>query len=226
LGRDRIKHLKEIGIDRIQLSIDSLNAEEHDAFRNAKGSHERCMMAVDLCLEEDMDIFIQTVVDKNRLHSQEFLGFIDYFNQKGIGVFVSFAKPVGCWERNLDVMINETTDIEYFRELEKKHKVFSHLTPSYGNDIGCPAGINISSINGYGDLLPCIYLPVTIGNIFNEPLKVLLDRAKGLKPFRKDICVMAQSKEFVNKYLSKTYESEIIPVSYKEVFTSEDFIDY
>ena len=73
------KHLKSIGVDRIQLSLDSLNAEEHDAFRNQKGSHERSMRAIDASLNAGLDIFINSVVTKQRLHSDEFIKFLEYF---------------------------------------------------------------------------------------------------------------------------------------------------
>ena len=37
LDDNRAKHLKALGVDRIQVSVDSLNAEEHDRFPPAKG---------------------------------------------------------------------------------------------------------------------------------------------------------------------------------------------
>ena len=47
LDEKKALHLKSIGVDRIQLSLDSLNAAEHDDFRKAPGSHERALKAVD-----------------------------------------------------------------------------------------------------------------------------------------------------------------------------------
>ena len=40
---EKAEHMKKIGIDRIQLSIDSLNAEEHDEFRRKPGAWKRAM---------------------------------------------------------------------------------------------------------------------------------------------------------------------------------------
>ena len=92
-----------------------------------------------------MDLFIQTVVTKERLYSKEFINFIEYFNGRGIGVFVSFAKPVGAWERRYEGCIDNNSrevqgsDLYYFRQLEQKYRLFSHLTPGYGLDMGCIA---------------------------------------------------------------------------------------
>lgn len=64
LNNDRAIELRKSGVDRIQLSIDGLDAVQHDDFRKKKGSHARCMKAVDATLQAGMDLFIQTVVTK------------------------------------------------------------------------------------------------------------------------------------------------------------------
>ncbi len=222
LDEQRAKHLKEIGIDRIQLSIDNSNAGEHDAFRRMAESHKRAMLAVDESLEAGLDIFIQTVVTKQRLYSSEFLEFVEYFNKRDIGVFVTYAKPVGAWEGNFDVLIN-MDDMDYFRELEKRYNLYTHITPAYGLHLGCPAGKNIFSITQMGDILPCPYFHCSMGNFFNEPLKVILDRCMRLKPFKKDTCLLAEDREFIDKYLVKKIYGKPLPVPYKEVFEESDF---
>ena len=51
---------------------------------------------------------------------------------------MSYAKPVGAWEGNFDVLVDKD-DMKYFEELEKRHKLFTHLTPSYGHNMRCIA---------------------------------------------------------------------------------------
>ncbi len=224
LDRDRVKHLKDIGVDRVQLSIDSLYAKEHDEFRRKKGAHYRAMWAVQYCLEEGLDVFIQTVVNKQRLHSKEFMQFVEYFNDKEVGVFVTFAKPIGSWEGNLDVMINKD-DILYFKELEKSHKIFNHLTSAYGQNRGCAGCWNIVSLIGDGGYVqPCPYFHASMGSIFEEPLSVILDRCMRLKPFKKDTCLLAEDREFVDKYLVKKIYGKPLPVRWQDVFTDDDFL--
>ncbi len=40
--------------------------------------------------------------------------FIKYLNNKGVGVFVTYAKPVGAWEGKFDVLV-DNDDMDYFR---------------------------------------------------------------------------------------------------------------
>lgn len=223
LDEKMAKHLKSIGVDRIQLSVDSLDAAEHDNFRNKKGSHERAMRAVDASLAAGLDIFINTVVTKQRLRSDEFIKFVEYFNKKGVGVFVSYAKPVGAWEGKFDVLIDKK-DMKYMEKLEKKYKVFTHLTPAYGLNMGCIALKGMITITQYGDVLPCQYLQVSIGNIFKEPLKDIIKRGMDIKYFGEhiDTCFMAEDKNFLKNYLVKKVYGKPLPVYYSEVFTEKD----
>jgi len=225
LDEKRAKHLKSIGLDRIQLSIDSFDAKEHDNFRRAKGSHERAMKAVDAALNADLGIFIQTVVTKQRLRTNEFIKFIEYFNKKGVGVFVSYAKPVGSWEGNFDILVDKD-DMRYMEELEKKHKVFTHLTPAYGLNMGCIAVKGMISVTQYGDVLPCPYIHVSIGNVFKEPLKDIIQRGLNIKYFGEhvDTCLIAEDRKFINDYVVKKIYGKPLPVPYSKVFAKNDFI--
>ncbi|MFA6919232.1 MAG: radical SAM protein [Patescibacteria group bacterium] len=223
LDEEKAKHLKSIGVDRIQLSIDSLDPEEHDAFRKAPGSHGRAMRALDASLNAGLGIFIQTVVTKQRLHSDEFMEFVKFFNDKGITVFVTYAKPVGAWEGNFDCLV-DMDDINYMRELEKKHNLCTHLTPAYGLDMGCIAVKGMISVTQYGDVLPCPYIHTSIGNILNEPLKDIIQRGLDIKYFGEHVntCLIAQDREFIDKYVVGRIYNKPLPVPCSEVFTEED----
>jgi MoaA/NifB/PqqE/SkfB family radical SAM enzyme len=221
----RARHLKSIGVDKIQLSLDSLSATEHDEFRRKPGSHARALRALDASLKAGLNIIIQTVVTKQRIRSQEFIDFLEFGKQKGIGIFVTYAKPVGEWEGNYEVLINRA-DMDYLRELEKKYNVFTHLTPSYGLNLGCIAVKRMVSITQYGDVLPCPYIHVSLGNFFKEPLKTIIERGMKIKCFGKyvDTCLIAEDREFIDKYESDKIYGKALPVPYAEVFKPEDFL--
>ncbi len=225
LDAERARHLKSIGVDKIQLSLDSLRPSEHDKFRRKPGSHERCIRAIDAALEAGLNIIIQTVVTKQRIRSEEFIDFLGFLNKKGVGVFVTYAKPVGEWEGKFDALINKD-DMDYLRELEKKYNVFTHLTPSYGLNLGCIAVKRMVSITKYGDIMPCPYIHVTLGNFFEEPLKDIIERGMKIKYFAKftDTCLIAEDRKFIDTYVVKKIYGKPLPVPYSEIFTSEDFI--
>lgn len=226
LDENKAKHLKSIGVDKIQLSLDSLDVAEHDNFRRREGSHARCIRAIEAAQKAGLNIIVQTVVAKQRVRSQEFIDFVEYLNKLGVGVFVSYAKPVGAWEGNYSCLVDKN-DMDYMRELEKKHNVFTHLTPSYGLDLGCIAVKRMVSITKYGDVMPCPYIHVSLGNFFEEPLKDIIDRGLNIKFFGQycDTCLIAEDRGFIGNYVAKKIYGKPLPVPYNEVFSKEDFID-
>jgi MoaA/NifB/PqqE/SkfB family radical SAM enzyme len=219
----RARHLKSLGVDRIQLSIDSLDASSHDAFRRRDGSHARTLRAVDAALNAGLDIFIQTVVTKQRLHSDEFIEFLRFFNDKGIGVFVSYAKPVGAWEGHYESLV-DASDMRYMEELEKTHRVFTHLTGAYGLNLGCIGVKGMVSVTQYGDVLPCPYIHTSIGNVFEEPLKDVIQRGLDIKYFGEhvDTCLIAEDRHFIETYVAGRIYGKPLPVPSSEVFTADD----
>jgi MoaA/NifB/PqqE/SkfB family radical SAM enzyme len=225
LDIEKARHLKSIGLDKIQLSLDSLSASEHDAFRRKPGSHQRALRAIDASLEAGLNIILATVVTKQRVRSEEFIEFLEFAKEKGVGVFVTYAKPVGAWEGNLDVLVTKD-DMDYLRALEKKYNVFTHLTPAYGLNLGCIAVKRMVSITKYGDIMPCPYIHVSLGNFFKEPLKDIIARGMKIKFFGEyvDTCLIAEDRKFISEYESKKIYGKPLPVPYTEVFTKEDLI--
>ncbi|MFA5032619.1 MAG: radical SAM protein [bacterium] len=226
LDDKRAKHLKAIGVDRIQISIDSLNPEEHDSFRQRKGSHTKALQAVEASRKAGLAVFVSTVVTKQRLYSDELIEFIKYFNSRDIGVFLTFAKPVGAWQGNFDVLINRE-DFDYVKDMEKKHKIFNHLTPAYGLNLGCTAVKGMVCVTQYGDVLPCQYIFVSLGNIFKQSLREIIQTGLNIKYFGEyvDTCLIAEDRNFINKYIVNKVYNKPLPVLYTDVFTSEDITE-
>jgi nucleoside-diphosphate-sugar epimerase/MoaA/NifB/PqqE/SkfB family radical SAM enzyme len=225
LDEKKALHLKKIGVDKIQLSLDSLIEKDHDDFRRAPGAYKRAIRAIEAAQKAGLSIIVQTVVTKQRIHSKEFINFLKFLNDKNVGVFVSYAKPVGNWERNFQALVTKK-DMDYMRKLEKTYNVFTHLTPSYGLNLGCISVKRMISVTKYGDVMPCPYIHISLGNFFKEPLKKIVERGLKIKWFGKRIntCLIGEDRNFIKKYIVKKLYGKPLPVPYSEVFTEEDFI--
>ena len=180
LNKAKAVHLKGIGVDKIQLSIDSLNAYEHDAFRHAPGSHERCMKAIDFVLEAGLKIEVATVVGHDRLYSEEFIQFLDYMKAKGCATVAMWPKPLGEWANNFEILTTPE-DSKYLESLRERYDIHEHLSPAYGIDVGCLAVKRQISITQSGEVLPCPWIHTSLGNFFDTPLATILE--DGMKRF-------------------------------------------
>lgn len=200
LDDERAEHLKSIGVDKVQISIDNLNEFDHDDFRNKRGAWDRAVKAVILSKQAGLKVLIQTVVDKQRVHSQELIDFLSHCNNVlGVPVYIGYAKPVGEW-KHMSRLIDQQ-DIDYISELEKRYNVFTHLTPAYGYQGGCIAVKRMINITKWGDVNPCPFMQeINLGNVFDEPLGVIVKR--GMEKFGAHIptCPMATDKDYIKNY--------------------------
>ena len=227
LDLEKAKHLKKIGVDKVQLSLDGADAESHDTFRRAPGSFDRVMKAVDACKEADLHVILSTVIWKDRIYTEEWRKFLDFAQSKEVGTYVVYAKPVGAYEGVTEQMMTEKEG-KILQQFEEEYDIFTHMTPSYGRDIGCIAVKRMVPISRYGDVMPCPYQHISLGNFFEEPLNDIIGRGLNIKWFdpRKNMpCICGVDKGFIQNVISKSYGDNEVPVRYDQVLTEDDFMD-
>jgi MoaA/NifB/PqqE/SkfB family radical SAM enzyme len=225
LDHDKAKHLKSIGVEKVQLSLDSYIEAEHDDFRNKPGSYKRVMKAIDASLDAGLNLILSTCLVHARVRSEEFKNLCEFSKQRGIGLYVTYAKPVGSCKDHLEWLITKD-DADYLRELEKHYPVFTHMTPSYGMFQGCITVKGIITVTSTGEIVPCPYMDMSIGNYLKEPLRVILERGmrnKWLGPHRPD-CLIGEDREFIKFHNDTVGDRVLLPVPYGEGFSDADLL--
>ena len=219
----KAKHIKSIGVEKVQLSLDSFIEEEHDAFRNKPKSYGRVMRAVDAALEADLNLILSTVLVKGRAKTKEFEDMCKFATDRDFGLYVSYAKPVGSCTDHPEFVIDKK-DADILRELEKSYNVFSHMTPSYGSFKGCITVKGIITITSTNEVTPCPYIDFSIGNLRETGLKEILDRSMRnawLGPHRPD-CLIGEDPKFIEMHNRKTAGATHLPLPWGEGFSDED----
>jgi len=220
---EKAKHYKDIGIDKIQLSIDSLDEAAHDKFRRKPGSWKRAINAIDMIKNAGMSIAINTVVTHDRLYSKEFIMFLKFFKEINVPVNFCLAKPVGRWIENRKDLLIEN-DSEIIKNLSKIYDISDNVNlPAYGRIPGCFPFKRLTTITKYGDVLPCLHLQMTVGNIFDTPLKELIE--KGMKYFEQyEPSCLSSNIDFINTYINKITDTSrpepienVLPLNWREL---------
>ena len=82
------------------------------------------------------------------------------------------------------------------------------------------------SVTKYGDIMPCPYTFTTLGNVFEESLKDIIDKGLKIKHFSfdtKETCLVGNKDHpFIEKFVVKMYGKRQSPIPYREVFSDED----
>ena len=194
--------LKNLGVDKIQISVDGVDPTTHDSFRHKEGSHARCLSAIAACQSAGLQVQVATVVDHERATSQELVDFLELIHGLGAAVSVVYAKPVGEWAGRTDLLCTKQ-DISHVKKLLKQYGGYDHTTPAYGKNLGCIAVKRMIAITAFGDVLPCPWMYWSIGNVHEKPLAEIL--GKGMEYFkeRSPVCRLSEDPEFNKKYTSK-----------------------
>ena len=98
------------------------------------------------------------------------------------------------------------------------------MCPSYGQPGRCITVKGINTINHDGEVIPCPYMDLSIGNVVSEGLAPVLQRGmlnNWLGPHR-DECIIGENDDFINFHNNavKNYleVSPLLPVPYEHGF--------
>jgi len=220
---EKAKWFAGLGGYKVQISLDSYVEEDHDSFRKKPGSYKRVMRAIKASKEEGLELLLSTCIVKDRVFSQEFEDFCEYCNIEDIPLYVTLVKPVGT-ARGQDDWVCTKKDLDHLKNLEDKYNIFTHMTPSYGQPGKCITVKGINTVNHDGEIIPCPYMDLSIGNVTRMPLADILDRGmkdKWLGPYR-DECIIGENYDFIKFHNDTVSEhlknSPLLPVPYEQGF--------
>jgi MoaA/NifB/PqqE/SkfB family radical SAM enzyme len=225
LNKKMARHLKEAGLDRVKISLDSIDPALHEQNRNKKGIYNKAYDALFNAKEAGLSVVLQTVLTRQNARTEATEKLAEFANDNGFALDVLIVRAVGRLEGRHELLCTPE-DIEYINNLHKKYPlVFRDTFPSYGINRGCNTVRNLLRITQFGDVLPCVYIFISIGNIFEEPLKDIIARGLSIKYFHdySPICLSGENREFIENYMSRFY-GKPLPISYKEAFENHDYI--
>jgi MoaA/NifB/PqqE/SkfB family radical SAM enzyme len=206
ITKDYAKQLKENGLEMLYVSIDSAIPEKHDELRGMKGLFNKAIQGIKNALDVGLKSCLSTYVTKETLANGEFEDVIKLGKDMGAtGVRYLLPTATGRWLYNPEVKLTpeEEKQVRKIAEFPYVCRDFYFQTQN-SSQCGGMSSHAYFYISPYGDVMPCCFIPITFGNIREEPLKVLLDKMWGHSMFSEDWvnkeCPML-NKEFRKKYI-------------------------
>ena len=115
--------LADHGVNRVSVSIDSMEAETHDRFRGRKGSWERAIKALEMVQKVGISPYLNITVGRYNAQSEDVKLLLDYSKQKKYTTLLNVATPGGMWAKMTDIMVNEE-DKAYLIDMRKNIKIY------------------------------------------------------------------------------------------------------
>ena len=227
---EKAKWFASLGGYKAQISLDSMIESEHDKFRAKKGSYKRVIKSLDAAKKANLELLISTCIIKDRVYSDEFISMCEYCKDNDIPLYVTLAKPVGT-TREQATWVCTKKDVDQLKFLEDRYNIFTHMTPSYGQPGRCITVKGINTVNHDGEIVPCPYMDLSIGNVTKEPLSAILERGmmnSWLGPYR-DECIIGEHHQFIKFHNESVQDylniSPLLPVPYEHGFGRNAKID-
>lgn len=199
ITRDVARRLKELGVMGMGISLDSLDPEKHNTLRCYPGGFEQAVQGMENCLAENLPFQIHTtVMDWNK---DELTQITDFAVQKGaVAHHFFFLVPTGRgadieteslrakeYEETLTTIMNKQKEVD----IELKPTCapqFMRIAKEMGMNLrfqrGCLAGTSYCIISPTGNVQPCAYLNMPIGNVREIPFSKLWEESPVFKTLR------------------------------------------
>ena len=177
------KRLKQAGLKRLGVSLDSIDEKKHDKFRCLEGAWKLALRGMENAKKAKLEFQVHTTVTKKNI--DEILTITDFAQNIGAQAHhIFFLVPTGRG-REIDDVIPSAREYEKLIEeiLKKQKSVKLELKPvcaplfvrvAKENKIktrfekGCLAGISYACILPNGDVHPCPYMPINLGNVRDQ----------------------------------------------------------
>ena len=227
------KKLKAAGIATVSISVDSSIPAQHDEFRGVAGAWERAVNACKALRNNNILVQVNTTLTHDNYDQiDDIMTLAESIGVENFHLF--FLVPTGRGVKLTDISPQKYEDMitNTFAKVHK-HRLnvrpscapqFMRIAKGRGLDMrqwirGCIAGLHYCRIYPNGDVTPCPYLPIKLGNIREQSFKDIWFNSPVFKSLRNPNCLKG-------KCGACEYKSICGGCRARAYGLSSDFIDY
>jgi radical SAM protein with 4Fe4S-binding SPASM domain len=198
VSQKSVERMLECGVRGVAISLDSIHPEKHDQFRGGPDAWDFSVRALEICRANGLQVLVQTTVME--------------MNYDEIPALLKFAREKGAWSFNLYFMV-QTGRGQLLNDLspERTESMLSNLVDwqaeqrpmlvrskcapqfkqiAYERGMaglesgGCMAGTQYCRITPQGDVTPCPYMDVVVGNVRTQSFREIWHTSAVLEALR------------------------------------------
>lgn len=187
---ERCAELKRAGLDSVYVSLDSSDPAEHDRLRGVPGLSERAAAGLKKAIKTGFSTGLSCCVTPESFRDGELDRVIERAKDLGVHeVIVYDAAPTGRYAGRED-LCGDNAWLEEMITATKKYNedssypgvlVYAYTTSH--RSVGCSCGVNYLYVSPYGDVCPCDFNHIVMGNLLERPLFEVWDKMTSLPDF-------------------------------------------
>ncbi len=185
LARD----LKEAGLFSVCVSLDHWKPDVHDARRGVAGAFATALRAIEIFRNvPGLHVGVSSVLSREMIRdgqTEELLAFLE-----GLGIheaWLSETKPSveAFWSDDQVISEDERRGLVRLQDRVNRKAAFTlnYLGHFEGREhFGCNAGRKMIYVDAFGEVSPCVFTPMTLGNVRAKPLAEICAEMAALFP--------------------------------------------
>ena len=187
VSAERARELRGAGLFSVSVSLDHWDEKVHDAGRRYPGAFREALRAIDVFLATPgLDVGVSAVLSRPMIRGGEAERFLEFL--QGLGVHEAWLSEVmpssgPLW--NDDLVITEDDRLSLVGLQDRMNRgrgmTVNYLGHFEGREhFGCNAGRRMVYVDAFGDVSPCVFTPMTFGNVRDKPLGDILPEMRRL----------------------------------------------
>jgi MoaA/NifB/PqqE/SkfB family radical SAM enzyme len=193
---ERALALKKSGLTAAGVGLDDVDPNRHDVLRGRQGAHQEAVRALGFFREAGIFTYLNMCLTKGLVRSGDLPRYMEMARDLGVGV-VRLLEPRPCggyFFKDQDDLFSEEdrkTVAELFLRMNRQRQYRDYPVLAYlafeesPENLGCQMGGLVHfSIDGLGNVLPCVFLPVSFGSIREEGFSEIFARMRRAVPHR------------------------------------------
>lgn len=217
LTEENLRRLKKSHVQAIAITMHGTTPAEHDAVYKVPGAFDKVMHAIDYARSIGLGISMKGIYSRQSEQDGSFRRILALAKSRGMNLNVNPFMPVGSGFGDKNRLDSE--HVLKFRALATSDPCVSSHGYSNTEVCGCFAGKDYFCVTPEGDLLPCYFMPVSIGTIQGTGLREAHRVALSVPIFAKrfPLCYVAESEYFYEKFLVPLHQKyKTLPVNVLE----------
>jgi MoaA/NifB/PqqE/SkfB family radical SAM enzyme len=195
LTLQKARELKRAGLVAAAVGLDDVDPAKHDALRGWVGAYADAVQALRFFSEAEIFTYVNTCMTKEFAQSGRMWKFLDLAREMNVGM-IQLLEPRPCggyWGRSAEDLFTESERAlasDFYLRANSEKEYAGHPIVYYvaylENPLrfGCTmGGITHFHIDSRGNLNPCVFVPISFGNVFREGFVATFQRMRRETPF-------------------------------------------
>ena len=214
LTAKKVQAFKEAGLKAAAISFDDHSPRRFEWKRN-KGSYQPAVDALRMFNEAGVMTYVNLLATKELIYSEELYEYYEFVKELNVS-FIQLLEPKPCGKylsKYANALLNaEEREIllEFTKQTDTNDKYkdgpivynVSHIHSA--NQAGCMAGLSRFYIDSAGNVDPCMFLPISFGNIMEERFEQIFNNMREIAQHTsRSGCRSLRMADVLRKYPAK-----------------------